>query len=72
MGAAGVLETILAMGAVDRNAILPTRGYEDPGTSHALNISNRLRKTSKRTFIKMLSGFGGTNAGIAYRKGGEI
>lgn len=71
LGAAGVIETILSMKAVDNGVILPTRGYEEQGTTYKLNISNQARETDKRAFIKILSGFGGSNAGIAYEKGGN-
>lgn len=70
LGAAGLLETIITMHALDRGVLLPTRGYEECGVTYPLNISNELRQTDKRAFIKLLSGFGGCNAGIAYRKGG--
>lgn len=70
LGAAGVIEMILSMQAIDNKVILPTRGYETPGTTYHLNLSNSVRKTEKQGFIKILSGFGGSNAGIAYKKGG--
>lgn len=72
LGAAGVIETVLSMKAIDNSIILPTKGYEEQGTSHELNISNQKRETNKKAFIKILSGFGGSNAGIAYRKGGVL
>lgn len=70
LGAAGLIETILAMAALDKGLILPTRGYNAQGTTYALNLSEEARSTDKKTFIKILSGFGGSNAGIAYQKGG--
>lgn len=70
LGAAGIIETILSMKAIENGVVLPTRGFETPGTSCAINISNRTRRTDRQAFIKILSGFGGSNAGIAYRKGG--
>lgn len=72
LGAAGIIETILSMKAVDNGIVLATRGFESTGTSYTLNISNQVRETSKTAFIKILSGFGGSNAGISYRKGGKI
>lgn len=71
LGAAGLLETILSMRAVDEGVILPTRGFATQGTTWPVNASPTLRHTRKRAFIKILSGFGGSNAGIAYRKGGD-
>lgn len=70
LGAAGVIETILSMAAADRGIILPTRGFCETGTTYPLNLSSDIRKSDRKTFIKILSGFGGSNAGIAYRKGG--
>lgn len=72
LGAAGVIETILSMKAVDNGVVLPTIGFEEQGTTYKLDITNESRRTEKTTFIKMLSGFGGSNAGIAYKKGGLI
>ena len=71
MGAAGVLETILSMCAVDDNNILATKGYETMGVTHPLVLSNQNQPTSKRAFIKLLSGFGGCNAALLMAKGGE-
>lgn len=71
LGAAGLLETILSMEAADRGVLPATKGYSTPGTSYEVNISAFQRPLHTRAFIKLLSGFGGTNAGIAYRKGGE-
>lgn len=69
LGAAGVIETILAMKAVDAGIVLPTRGYRNQGTTCPLNVSDSLRQTSGTTFIKILSGFGGCNAGVVWQKG---
>lgn len=68
LGAAGVLETLLSMEAVDRGIVLPTRGFESQGTSYRVDVDNNPRVTDKKAFFKILSGFGGSNAGIAYRK----
>jgi 3-oxoacyl-[acyl-carrier-protein] synthase-1 len=70
LGAAGIIETILSMKAVDNQVVLPTKGFETTGTTYSLNISNQPRRSDKTTFIKILSGFGGSNAGIAWQKGG--
>lgn len=72
LGAAGIIETILSMKAVEDGIVPATKGYERPGTTHAVNISKEHRRTDKQAFIKILSGFGGCNAGIAYRKGGAL
>lgn len=68
LGAAGVLETILAMLSVDRQRLIGCRGYENVGTTSSLNISAEDRTICGTAFLKMLSGFGGCNAAIAMRK----
>jgi 3-oxoacyl-[acyl-carrier-protein] synthase I len=68
LGAAGIIETILSMHALDNGIILPTRGFVEKGTTYDIAVKPEIRHTDKKTFIKILSGFGGSNAGIAYRK----
>lgn len=70
MGAAGVLEAILSMRAVDDHTILATHGYSESGVRFPLNISGQNRPADGHTLIKMLSGFGGCNAVVRYQKGG--
>ena len=72
MGAAGILETILSMQAIDDNNILATRGFETLGVTHPLVLSNQNQPTDKRAFIKLLSGFGGCNAALLMTKGGAV
>lgn len=70
MGAAGVLETILSMAAVDDGCILGTRGYEELGVSHRVRVSGQHAATTKQSFLKLLSGFGGCNTAMLFKKGG--
>jgi 3-oxoacyl-[acyl-carrier-protein] synthase-1 len=69
MGAAGLLESILSMYAVDDNTILATRGYESSGITYPLSLSNKNRSTEMKSFLKLLSGFGGCNATLLFKKG---
>ncbi len=69
MGAAGILETILSMASVDDGTVLGTRGYSECGVSCPPDISPAPRKTVKRAFVKLLSGFGGCNAAGIFIKG---
>jgi len=69
MGAAGILEAILSMASVDDGTVLGTRGYSECGVSCPLDISPEPRKTAKRAFAKLLSGFGGCNAAAIFMKG---
>ena len=71
MGAAGILETIISMKAIDDDTILGTRGFSELGVSGEMNICAENRPTDKKGFIKMLSGFGGCNATIWAAKSPE-
>ena len=71
MGAAGILETIISMKAIDDDTILGTSGFSELGVSGKMNICAENRPTDKKGFIKMLSGFGGCNATIWAAKSPE-
>ena len=71
MGAAGVLETILSMAAIDDHTILATRGFEELGVSGRISVSASHQSTDKTAFVKMLSGFGGCNAALLLEKNGS-
>ncbi len=72
MGAAGVLESILGMKSIDNHMIIGTKGYSETGVSRSLILDSRHSKTDKRSFIKMLSGFGGCNAVALFKQGGGL
>ena len=67
LGAAGIMETILCMKAVDDHTVLGTRGYEEVGVSGRIQLSSKHYSTIKTSFIKQLSGFGGCNATLYAR-----
>jgi len=66
MGAAGLLETILSLHALAKGMVLPSHGYSEQGTTYAVNLNKEVRSTSKTSLIKLLSGFGGVNAAVAW------
>ena len=72
MGAAGILESIMGMLALEEGIVLPTRGFETLGVSRPVNISASEQAAKGNCFIKLLSGFGGVNGAILLRKGGEV
>lgn len=69
LGAAGLLETILTMAAIDDHTILATRGFDESGVSGHISISPENQATEKTAFIKMISGFGGCNGAILAKRG---
>lgn len=64
MGAAGVLETIITMKALEDGLILPSKGFETCGVSGKVKISDKSVMVHGNTFVKMLSGFGGCNGAV--------
>lgn len=68
MGACGVLETILSIESINHGVVLPTKGFAEAGVSGKIHIADKIEPTRKGGFIKMLSGFGGTNAAILASK----
>lgn len=70
MGAAGILESVVSMQAADAGVVLATRGFGQTGVSCPVNVSAGNRPSRGRAFIKLLSGFGGCNAAMLFRKGG--
>lgn len=70
MGAAGILESIVSMQACDAGVVLPTRGFSELGVSRPVRVSAREMPACGTEFIKLLSGFGGVNGALLFRKGG--
>lgn len=71
LGAAGILETVISMAAIDDNTIIGTKGFEELGVSGKINLAPRTHPISPRTsplsFIKLISGFGGCNGAILFK-----
>ena len=64
LGAAGILETVLTMHALEDHTISGTRGFEELGVSVPILVSAEAKPTDKHTFLKLISGFGGSNAAL--------
>lgn len=68
LGAAGLLESIMALQALHDNALYPSAGFENSGTSVPLNIIQRYEQRSLTTCLKTAAGFGGCNAAVIFQK----
>lgn len=69
LGAAGLLETILTMRALEERIVLPTRGFGESGVSGKISVSAEGRTSGgNECFIKILSGFGGCNCALRYSR----
>lgn len=70
MGAAGILESILSMKALEEGFVPATRGFSELGVSVPVRVSDQEQPAIGPCFIKLLSGFGGVNGALLFRKGG--
>ncbi|MBZ4189813.1 beta-ketoacyl-[acyl-carrier-protein] synthase family protein [Niabella beijingensis] len=68
LGAAGLLETVIGLESLRAGMIIPTKGFEVPGTVKPLNVCSALVETPVSAFLKTASGFGGCNAAIVVQK----
>ena len=68
LGAAGLIETVASVHSLSANTMLPTPGFEVPGTTQPLNISQVLQTGVYSNCLKTASGFGGCNAAIVLQK----
>jgi 3-oxoacyl-[acyl-carrier-protein] synthase-1 len=68
LGAAGVIETIIAQHSLLKDEIIPTKGFENHGVSVTLNVADKLQRASMRFALKTASGFGGCNAALFLKK----
>jgi 3-oxoacyl-[acyl-carrier-protein] synthase-1 len=68
LGAAGLIESIIAAHSLKANLVLPTLGFEQSGVSQPLNICSTLLSAPLKNCLKTASGFGGCNAALVLSK----
>ncbi|HHW44982.1 MAG TPA: beta-ketoacyl-ACP synthase II [Desulfotomaculum sp.] len=69
LGAAGGLEAVASVLAIDRGVIPPTINYEEPDPECDLDyVPNRSREFPVKTALSNSFGFGGHNATLLFRK----
>ncbi|GAA0541204.1 beta-ketoacyl-[acyl-carrier-protein] synthase family protein [Chitinophaga japonensis] len=66
LGAAGLIEAIIGIRALQQQVVLPTQGFSQPGVSLPVNVSRTLEQRSMRHYLKTVSGFGGCNAAMVF------
>ncbi|SDL55777.1 beta-ketoacyl synthase N-terminal-like domain-containing protein [Chryseobacterium taihuense] len=68
LGASGLLESIISMESALRNTLIPSKNFEEIGTSQSLNIIKENQPAKIKYVLKTASGFGGCNAAIVLEK----
>jgi 3-oxoacyl-[acyl-carrier-protein] synthase-1 len=68
LGAAGVLETVIALEGAYNNQVVKSAGYSEKGVSGNIEIIRSTETRNIETFLKTASGFGGCNAAALFVK----
>jgi len=68
LGAAGIIEIVAGMYSMRNNILFKTLGYAEPGTSQPISVIDHNTKSPVNTFLKIASGFGGSNASLVITK----
>ncbi|MDR3188738.1 MAG: beta-ketoacyl synthase [Prevotellaceae bacterium] len=68
LGAAGVLESVISARALAGETALATRGFERSEAEHPLSVTDKNMHAHQACCVKMLSGFGGGNAALLFKK----
>lgn len=68
LGASGLLESIISMESALHKTLIPSKNFEETGTSQPLNIIKENQSTEIKYILKTASGFGGCNATIVLEK----
>ena len=66
LGAAGILETIISSKALLHSTVLPTLGHDEYGVVQPITVCTEKHTTNGDSFLKLISGFGGSNAAILF------
>jgi len=68
LGAAGLIESAISIHSLLKGIILPTPGFEQPGTTQKVNVLKELKHQDVCVCLKTGSGFGGCNAAVIFQK----
>jgi 3-oxoacyl-[acyl-carrier-protein] synthase-1 len=68
LGAAGIIESVLAIDSMRNNELFRSAGFENLGISRHINIQTDHVAKEVNHCLKTASGFGGCNAAIVFKK----
>jgi len=70
LGAAGVIESIIACMAMNEGILPASLGFEELGVSENVNVIKETQQQETNYILKTASGFGGCNAALVWKKYG--
>ena len=68
LGAAGLIESIVAIHALKNNMLYRSLGFEELGVPKEINVITKTTPTQLNKCLKTASGFGGCNAAMVFAK----
>ena len=68
LGAAGIVESVIAIRSLQQGTMIATKGYQQPGVSKSVNVCKELISIETDHCLKTASGFGGCNAALVFSK----
>jgi 3-oxoacyl-[acyl-carrier-protein] synthase-1 len=68
LGAAGIIESALAIASMRNNELFRSAGFENPGTSDHINVLTDYIAREVNRCLKTASGFGGCNVAVVFKK----
>jgi len=68
LGAAGIIESAIAIQGMKQNILFKTMGYSELGVTEKISVVDRLTEKTQKYIVKTASGFGGCNAAVILEK----
>ncbi len=68
LGAAGVMESVIAIHSLQEKKMVATRGFQETGVSTPVTVCKETMELDARHCLKTASGFGGCNAALVFSK----
>jgi 3-oxoacyl-[acyl-carrier-protein] synthase-1 len=68
LGAAGIVESVIAIHSLQQNKMIPTRGFQQSGVSKPITVCAATMDINTSHCLKTASGFGGCNAALVFSK----
>jgi 3-oxoacyl-[acyl-carrier-protein] synthase-1 len=68
LGAAGIVESVIAIHSLQQNKMISTRGFQQSGVSKPITVCAATMDINSGHCLKTASGFGGCNAALVFSK----